>query len=103
MAPTFQPLSQRAGEEHVGQLALRIRFLLVVALLAVDVIQVDRAPAVSHGRHGDDPGRSRPLDQVQQQMRQQEVTWREGRRVSSLTRALIEQLLNRINPKVRPS
>lgn len=73
-AQTFQPLSQRAGEEHVGQFALRVRFPLVVALLAVDVVQVDGAPAVSHGRHVDDPGRSRPLNQVQQQMRQQEVT-----------------------------
>lgn len=62
------------GEEDVGQLALSVGFALVVTLLAVDVLQVDGAPGVSHGRHSDDPGRSRFLNQVNQQIRQQEVT-----------------------------
>lgn len=74
--PTFQSLSQRAGEEDIGELALNVGVPLVVTLLAVDVLQVDGAPGVGRGRHRDDPGRRRSLNQVNQQMCQQEVTWR---------------------------
>ena len=44
------------SEEDVGQFALAVSLVLVVALLTVDVVQVDGAPAVGHGRHVDDPG-----------------------------------------------
>lgn len=64
------------GEEDVGQLALGVGGLLVVTLLAVDVVQLDGAPGVSHGGHGDNPGWRRSFNQVNQQMCQQEVTWR---------------------------
>lgn len=73
---TFESLSQRAGEEDVGQLALDVSFVLVVTLLTVDVFQVDGAPGVSHGGHRDDSGRRRSLNQIDQQICQQEVTWR---------------------------
>ncbi len=70
---TFKFLSQNVGEEDIGQLALRISCVFVVALLAVDVIQVDGAPGVSQGRHSDDSGRRRFLNQVDQQVCEQEV------------------------------
>lgn len=65
-AETFQPLGQRAREQDVGQLALGVGFGLAVALLAVQVLQVDGAPGVSHGRHSDDAGRGGAFDQVHQ-------------------------------------
>lgn len=71
---TLQSLGQRAREENIGQFALRVGTAFVVTLLTVDVLQVDGAPGVSHRRHVDDPRWRRLLDQVQQQIRQQEVT-----------------------------
>lgn len=71
---TFQSFGQWAGEEHISQLALSVSFALVVAFLAVDVLQVDGAPGMSHGGHVYDSGRGRTFNQVNQQVSQQEVT-----------------------------
>ena len=71
---TLQSSGQSSGGEDVGQFALAIGPPRVVAPLTVDVIQLDPTPCVGHGGEVDDPGGRRPLQQLHQQERQQEVT-----------------------------
>lgn len=66
---TLSPLGQLSGKENVGQLALRISPRRVVVVLAGQVVKLDPPHEVSDGGKGDDPGRRRVLEQVQQQER----------------------------------
>ena len=71
---TFKSFGQGASAEDVRQFTLPIRPPAVVTPLTVDVIQLYGAPAMSHWREDDDPGRSRLLQQINQQEGEQEVT-----------------------------
>ena len=46
--PTFEPLGELHGEDHVGQLAVVVRLDRRVLLLAVEVLEVDGAASVCH-------------------------------------------------------
>ena len=72
----MQPRGQRAHAQDVGQLALAVRLLVVVPLLAVDVVQLDGCPGVGHGGDVNDSGGGRFFNQIEQQVRKQEVTWK---------------------------
>lgn len=76
---TFQSFGQWACEQDVGQFALTVGFNIAVTLLAVDVVQINDTPRVGHRWQVNNPGRGRTFNQVKQQMRQQEVTYKTAR------------------------
>lgn len=53
----------------------------MVVLLAAQVVEVDLAQGVCGRRQVDYPGRRRVFQQVQHQIGQEKVTWREGGRL----------------------
>lgn len=75
---TFEPTGQFSGKQDVGQLALAVRQPAVVAPLAVKVVEADPAKVV--GQRGDhhDPGGRAALQEPDEEVRQQEVSWGGG-------------------------
>lgn len=75
--PTLSPFGQLPGEKHVGQLALSVGPDRVVVLLAAQVVELDLAQGVCGRRQVDYPGWCRVFQQVQQEIGQEKMTWRE--------------------------
>lgn len=72
-ARAVQAPRQLAGEKQVGQLALAVAEGLVVVSSAVQVIKIDVAVLVELGRDHHDAAGCRGLQQVEEQVRKQEV------------------------------
>lgn len=75
--PTFESTGQLPSEQKVGQLALAVCEAAVVAALAEEVMETDPANVMSQRGNHDDTGRSAALQQTNQEVRQQEVTYQE--------------------------
>lgn len=73
---TFESTRQLSGKQHVGQFALTVCQPTVVAPLAVKVVETDPAEVVGQRRDHHDPGRRAALQEPNEKVRQQEVSWK---------------------------
>lgn len=81
--PTLSPFGQLSGKQDVSQLALCVGPERVVILLPAQVIKLDLAHVVSSRWQVDDPGWGWVFQQVQQQIGQEEMTWRGRKEVEA--------------------
>lgn len=74
---TLEPPRQLPGKQHIGQFALAVGQAAVVAALAVEVVESYPTKVVRQGRHHHHAGRRAALQQPDQEVRQQEVSFRD--------------------------
>lgn len=74
---TLEPPRQLPGKQHIGQFALAVGQAAVVASLAVEVVESYPTKVVRQGRHHHHSGGRTALQKPDQEVRQQEVSFRD--------------------------
>lgn len=72
---TLEPPRQLPGKQHVGQFALAVGQAAVVASLAVEVVEAYPTKVVRQGRYHHHAGGRAALQQPDEEVRQQEVSF----------------------------